>query len=364
MGPLRRKAPRWAERDLVVAEKGLEDYLCVGQVVLVHAKSVHSPLVRFRSAIRGWHVGMRIILDRPGFGNIDPLHEGCVCTVRFLNDGTACAFRTSLTNWLTLSNTPWCYVNWPKTYEAISFRKHSRVPLSAPCTVRFNGTVASGTLRDISAGGCGVMTDTTVEAGSEVSLDFSLPSGIVIQNLRSVVRNVRIIQAQTVAGCEFMPDQLPVQSEIILFINQALSRKSGAGAATCRLLVIDSDPASSDQLCRALSGSGCETYSASSAIDGFARLRILDAAAVAVNLQQCDLPGDTIARLIKANSAYINLPIFLFGEPTSDAADRASQAGATAFFPQSALTTDLVQAMLQAARTPAPPVRSDQPVVD
>jgi len=348
----------------VAAEKGLEDYLCVGQVVLVHAKSVHSPSVRFRSAIRGWHGGVRIILDRPGFGNIDPLHEGCACTVRFLNNGTACAFRTFLTNWLTMSNTSWCHINWPETFEAISFRKHPRVPFSAPCTVRFNGTVVKGMLRDISAEGCGVLTDTPVDAGREVCLDFNLPSGIMIQNLRSVVRNVRLVQAQTVAGCEFMPDQLPVQSEITLFINQALSGKSGGGAATRRLLVIDSDPASSDQLCRALSGRGCEIYSASSAIDGFARLRILDAAAVAVNLQHHDLSGDTIARLIKANSAYINLPVFLFGEPTADAADRASQAGATAFFPQSAVATDLAQAMVQAARTATPPVCSEQPAVE
>jgi len=348
----------------VAAEKGLGDYLRVGQVVLVHAKSVHSPLVRFRSAIRGWHGGVRIILDRPGFGNIDPLHEGCACTVRFLNNGTACAFRTSLTNWLTLSNTSWCHINWPKTFEAISFRKHPRVPFSAPCMLRLNGTVAKGMLRDISAGGCGVLTDSTVEAGREVRLDFNLPPGIMIQNLRSVVRNVRLIQAQTVAGCEFMPDQLPVQSEIILFINQALSGKSGGGATTCRLLVIDSDPASSGQLCRALSESGCETYCAPSTIDGFARLRILGPSAVAVNLQQQDLPGDMIARLIKKNSAYTNLPVFLFGEPTADAADRASQSGATAFFPQSALITDLVQAMLQAARTATPPVCSEQPAVE
>lgn len=333
----------------MAVEKELEDYLRVGQVVLVHAKSVHSPAVRFRSAIRGWHGRARIILDRPGFGNIDPLHEGCSCTVRFLNDGTACAFRTSLTNWLTLSNTRWCHVNWPETFETISFRKHPRVSFSAPCTVRFNGTAADGTLRDISAGGCGVLTDTTVDAGRQVFLDFSLPSGAAIQNLRSVVRNVRLVQTHTVAGCEFMPGQLPVQSEIILFINQALSRKPGAGGTSRRLLVIDSDPASSSQLCRILSGSGCETYSAPSAIDGFARLRILGPAAVAVNLQQHDLPGDQIARLIKANPAYINLPIFLYGQPTADAADRASQAGA-AFFPQSALTTGLAQVMLQAVR--------------
>jgi CheY-like chemotaxis protein len=335
----------------VATEKGLEDYLRVGQVVLVHAKSVHNPSVRFRSAIRGWHARVRIILDRPGFGSVDPLHEGCPCTVRFLNDGTACAFRTYLTNWLTLSNTRWCHVNWPeKTFEAISFRKHPRVPFSAPCTVRFNGTVAGGMLRDISAAGCGVLTDTTVEAGREVALDFSLPSGIAIQNLRMVVRNARLIQAQTVAGCEFMPEQLPVQSEIILFINQALSRKSSAGAAPRRLLVIDSDPASSGQLCRALSASGCEVHSASNAVDGFARLRMLSPAAVAVNLQQRDLPGDQIARLIKTNSAYINLPVFLFGEQTADANERASQAGATAFVSQSALATDLVQAMLRAVR--------------
>ncbi|MCX5772618.1 MAG: PilZ domain-containing protein, partial [Candidatus Hydrogenedentes bacterium] len=235
----------------MAAEKVLEDHLCVGQVVLVQAKSVHNPAVRFRSVIRGWHVGVRIILDRPGFGNIDPLHEGCACTVRFLNNGTACAFRTYLTNWLMMSNTRWCHVSWPETFEAISFRKHPRVPFSAPCTVRFNGTAAGGTLRDISAGGCGVLTNTAVEAGTQVTMDFSLPSGIAIRNLRSVVRNVRIVQAQTVAGCEFMPDQLPVQSEIILYINHALSRKPGGGAVTRRLLVIDSDPASSGQLCHA-----------------------------------------------------------------------------------------------------------------
>lgn len=342
----------------MAAEKGLEQHLHVGQVVLVHAKSVHSPAVRFRSVIRGWHEGARIILDRPGFGNIDPLHEGCACTVRFLNEGTACAFRASLTNWLTMRSTRWCHMSWPEEFEAISFRKHPRVLLNAPCTVRFNGTVAGGTLRDISAGGCGVVTDTSVEAGRQVALDFNLPSGIAIQNLRSVVRNVRLIQARTCAGCEFMPDQLPVQSEIILFINQALARKTGPHVSTRRFLVIDSDPTSSGQLCRALSGVGCAAFSAATAVDGFARLRILGPSAVAVNLHQCDMAGDKIARLIKTNSAYINLPVFLFGEPAADSAERASQAGATGFFPQSALATELVQAMLDAVQD-----RQAQPAV-
>jgi CheY-like chemotaxis protein/c-di-GMP-binding flagellar brake protein YcgR len=309
---------------------------------------MHNPSVRFRSTIRGWHSGVRIILDRPEFGSVDPLHEGCLCTVRFLDGGTACAFKTSLTNWLTLSGTKWCYVNWPETFEAISFRKHPRVALNAPCTVRFNGTVAGGTLRDISAGGCGVVTEASMETGREVSLDFNLPSGIMIQNLRSVVRNVRLIQARSCAGCEFVAGQLPVQSEIILFINQTLEHRPAACASSRRLLIIDSEPASNRALCRALSENGFEVYSAPTAIDGLARLQILGPAAVAINLQQDDLAGDKIARLIRTNSAYIHLPVFLFGQAAPDSAERASQAGATGFFPQSALTAGLVEAMRRA----------------
>lgn len=322
----------------------------VGQVVLVHAKPVHAPPVRFRSAIRGWHTGDRIILDRPGFGSVDPIHEGCPCIVRFIRDGTACAFRTFLTHWLVLGNTRWCHVDWPPTFEAISFRKHPRVPIHSPCTIRSNSDMTEAFLRDISAGGCGLLTQAGLDAGREVLLDFLLPTGAAIANLRSIVRNVRLVQASTVAGCEFLPEQSALQNEIALFINRVLARQAASPGGTRRLLIIDSSSAAATALNRLLEQEGCQTFGALTAIDGFTRLRTLNPAAVAVNFQHGDMPGDEVVRLIKSYPACAVLPVFLFGPDTKEAAERARAAGATRYFPVSAIETDLAKAMLDAAQ--------------
>lgn len=341
------------------SEKNLEQYLRVGQIVLVHAKPVRAASLRFRSTVRGWHGTDKIILDRPDFAKLDPLHEGCPCTVRFVSEGTACAFRSFLTHWMALGNVRWCHVDWPKNFETVTFRKHPRISLCVPCTLQFNTTVADAATRDISAGGCCLSTDTMVDTGREVLLDFALPTGAAIHNLRSVVRNVQDLKSRKVVGCEFLPEQVTVQKEISPFIERILARMVAQRRTSVtlrrRLLVIDSNLANSARLCRVLNLNGCETFSAASAIDGFTRLRALGPDAVAVRLEQSDLQGDQIVRLIKSNPAHLTLPVFVFGPENSQAADCATAAGATAYFPESALETGLAEAMLEAADKVVPP---------
>lgn len=335
----------------MTTEKTIDTYLQVGQVLLIHVHPVRAQSLRLRSTVLGWHDSLRIILDRPCFSNnIDPIYEGCPCTVRFLSDGTACAFHSTFVNWLTLGDTRWCHLAWPKEFEAVSFRKHNRISFQTPCMVRFNGTVAEGTLRDISTGGCGLVTKTAVNTGTEIRLDFSLPSGILIHELRSVVRSFRIVQSEQVAGCEFVPGQAPLQNEIPLFINHLLEKKSGQEVRRNRVLVIDNDSVRSSELCGALTRQGGEAYAASTAIDGFARLRMLGPVAVAVSMELADFPGDEVVRLIRSSHAHLTLPIYLFGEQTADTQRRSELAGATAFFPESALATELADTLFAAVQ--------------
>jgi c-di-GMP-binding flagellar brake protein YcgR len=218
--------------------KQLESLLRVGAAVVFQADPSHEMSPRFSTFIRGWEAGKYVILDRiqAGTERVMPVREGQQCAVRFVRDGEACAFCSSVVDWNSWRDAGWIRVRWPEEMETVPFRKHHRVNVSLPCKLFQNGTeIGDGEVVDVSIGGCGILTSVDLHFGSQVAVTLFLPNGVQIQNAEFSVRNVRQrSHVQRFLGCEFRAGQEQAQNEIAAFVVAELRPGNGGrGKAAC-----------------------------------------------------------------------------------------------------------------------------------
>ena len=331
--------------------KQLESLLRVGAAVVFQADPSHEMSPRFSTFIRGWEAGKYVILDRiqAGTERVMPVSEGQQCAVRFVHDGEACAFCSSVVDWNSWRDAGWIRVRWPEEMETVPFRKHHRVNVSLPCKLFQNGTeIGDGEVVDVSIGGCGILTSVDLHFGSQVAVTFFLPNGVQIQNAEFSVRNVRQrSHVQRFLGCEFRAGQEQAQNEIAAFVVAELRPGNGGrGKAACGILLIEDNTETRNALFARLKQSGYEAAGVSTAIEGFCRLFTSRPSLLIVSQEQKDLPGLDIVRAAKANPTFATLPIFLYGGRDEALKERALEAGAARYFPSTDAVINVCNAVV------------------
>ena len=329
--------------------RDIEKYLAVGTVVMFHTSSAQKGGARYRTAIRGWHNPSHILLDRPKISKdrFVVLQENQACVVRYLAEGTACAFNCSVRSWDHRKYHACLRVTWPNEIECVAFRKFERVKVTLPCLLTVGEDEVAGELRDLSLGGCGFTCAREVEKDATVSLSVTLPGVAELQGIQAVVRASRTTGQGALVGCEFTPGQAHAEYDIASYVSAVLgSSGRGEGLRNGPILVVENDEKMSQRLKENLKRRGYGTVLTSNTIDAAHRLRTASPDAVLLSATLSDLPGVDLCRVIKTNKVFAELPVFVYGGEGADTEAKAKAAGATGYFPPSAsLAPDVAGAL-------------------
>ena len=333
-------------------DKNVVNYLAVGTVAMIHTRVVAKGSTRYRTVIRGWRKPTHILLDRPKTSNdrYVALEVGKPCVVRYLAEGTACAFGCNVEGWDKHRHNPYLRVSWPQAMERVAFRKFERVKVELPCTLVAGEDEISGVLCDLSLGGFGLTCAREVEKDSTISVSLALPGVTKLQDVQAIVRVSRATGESVFVGCEFSPGQVHVENDIAAYVSIVL-RSSGKvqDREGGPILVVEDDEKMSQRLKRNLERHDRKSVLTNNTIDAAHRLRTTSLDAILLSATLRDLPGADLCRIIKANKDFAKLPVFVYGGEAPDIEEKAKNAGATGYFPPSAsLAPDVAGALAKA----------------
>ncbi len=266
-----------------------------------------------QTVIRGWHKDQHILLDRPRApnGTFIYLQAGQRCQLHFLKDGSVCALVGTLLGWDNRKKTPYLRISWPKHIENISIRKHQRIEVDLPCHMQLeDGELREGRLLDLSQGGCGILSKSTLPLSHKISLNLNLPDQI-LEKLRAEVRNVRRSQKGFLLGCSFEADQLYHAAEVSFFLHTTVERIRSSRRQKNRVLLVEDEPGISELLYPVLEAQGLQVSQARTAVDAFHRLRLWRPRAMILGQSNHDLSGIQMCKAIL--HAEPQTLLFLYG---------------------------------------------------
>ncbi|HPO15243.1 MAG TPA: PilZ domain-containing protein [Candidatus Hydrogenedentes bacterium] len=340
---------------MAIEDKDIETLLAVGVTAVFDMEPNRKDGPRAKTIIRGWRKPTHIMLDRPKSqtGGYAPLQEGQKCVLRYLHEGQACAFDSMVLDWDARRYNPYLRIAWPKSVNHVPFRKHERIKLQLSSEILWpDGSVTTESVRDLSAGGCGLYASKTIDNGGIVRMNFQLPDGSNVQHMRAIVRNTRETGSGFLLGLEFIEGQEQAENDITFFVTTTLERRrtdTGGSTQIHRVLVIDDNTDTSGRLKRNFDNRGMEVVVAANAVDGMYRLRMSPPTAVVVCQTLPDLAGVEVCRMIKIHEDFKSLPVFVYGGDGGDVGKRTKEVGGEAYFPPSlTLAPDVVRAVTQA----------------
>ena len=318
--------------------KYIESFFQVDAPAVIELDPERKSGARYRTPIRGWRRGVYVLLDLSEVSDLSKrLEHGQKVAVRFIAEGRACAFVSTVRDWQSSRLFPNVRLNWPDSIEYVGVRQHERVQVCVPSTVGMPGdSEVEGVVLDVSRGGCSVELpeDSEVERDAELELSFELPDGACVEAAPSCVRSIRVVPGAVIAGCCF-GESIPrdTAADIEFFVSSTLERLRANPTSTQRILVLAPKDPSDDATIAALDSLGFELQVVQEPVDAFFQLRLNRPAAL-VTAAEGVLPGVQVCRLVRENRALANVPILVFreGEPPGDTEEKAvMEAGATRY---------------------------------
>jgi len=320
-------------------QKEIERFLEVGAVVMLHTEPARKDGPRFKTVLRGWRKPSHLLLDRPktDAGLLVALQEGMPIVVRFLHEGRACAFDSVIIDWDTRRNAPYLRITWPPEIQYVTFRKHERVKLQAPCTVSAGRTgTFEGEIRDLSLGGCAVICqEGPGENPSNVRLSFPLPDGIMVEEVRALVRNYRPGPEGVFLGLEFESNQERALNDILFFVTSRLERVGipEKSSARVQVMVMDEDADFATRLRRCFERRNIDAFIITGTVEGLTHLRGVAPRALLINAGMKDLPAVHTCILLRKTKGFENLGLYLYGGDPARFASLPQEAGIARYFP-------------------------------
>ena len=306
----------------------------VGMPAICYPES--SPSDHFHKAfLRGWHPGgyliMEVLYSDERKLSVTP---GETSQFKFRRDGDTWTFQASIIDSWTVLGDHHVRYSWPEHVEQVRVRKHDRVDAILPCNViGEEGTWVKGQIRDLGAGGCRLIVKTPPEAGSNLHLSFTLPDGTTIEDVQTVVRSIAPLGQGAALGCQFADGTTDAARQVELFVATHIEQTRAAARNTRRVLVIERNSKIASHLRRSLENRGFDVAIAGGLVDGFSVLKSLTPTAVMVNIEQSQLPGTEVCRIVRNTPEYRNLPVFIYGRDDEEHERRAMDAGASGYLP-------------------------------
>ena len=328
-------------------DKDPEPFLAVGCAVMFQADPLSKESPRYSTVIRGWRKPSYVLLDRPKVsGRYAVIRANQQCVIRFVREGTAYAFDSTVLDWDTRQHNAYCRVEWPKEVQLAPFRKFERIKVQLPCKMFIGDTVQDGQIEDLSIGGCRVRLADPLLTEVSAEISFTLPDGYAIDRVQCAIRNIQMPGDKVCVGCEFLKGQACVESNIAFFVATTLERKGVRGVEAENILIIDENPVQAMELRRLLQERGYGVLIATETLDGLSRLRVAPPGALLVNQAQHDLAGLSTIRLVKTTRGLESLPVFLYNAEGAGLEEEAKQLGVLRCFRAGTGPLELVAAVV------------------
>jgi CheY-like chemotaxis protein len=353
----------------------IESYLQVGRAVVLQAQETRQTEKesRLKAFMRGWRAGQYIMMDCSAEGHLPRCFEADVpCVVRFMAEGLACGFETRLVDFGTAVYYGFIRVEWPGEVRHLPLRRHERIHVRVPCTITPpDSAPVSGTVCDLSVGGCRVEVEQLLPRDACCSLSFVLPDGTRIEDLKVTVKGLFRMKGGWAAGCEFDESQEELRGELDFYVAATLEHVRGERSDTPRILVIEADPHVGDRLRESLQQRGFAATITADAMDGLFLLRMSYPSALMINatLRSADAPeaasgeldGINLCRTVKSSERYGELPVLVYGANAEALKQAAQESGAVDCVELSSETDSLVERLMTHVKVEAPEPTEEAP---
>jgi c-di-GMP-binding flagellar brake protein YcgR len=179
----------------------------MGTTVHVHLSGLDAP---FKSVMVGQEPQKYLMIRVPMLtGIIYKLYEGNRVTVRYMYAGCVYGFLSTILHFITKPSSL-LFLAYPKTIEILELRRSRRVDCFFPATAKIQEKECTGTIVDISAGGCKFSIDTSsgvkaplIEVEENISLSFLLIGSSQPETVLGKVRSISRDQGKVVVGIQF-----------------------------------------------------------------------------------------------------------------------------------------------------------------
>ncbi|MEW5721969.1 MAG: flagellar brake protein, partial [Thermodesulfobacteriota bacterium] len=169
---------------------------------------------KFLTRLIGYKVGAYLLLEWPKLsGALVRIEEGTTWACSFINSGVVFGF-TGLVLGATRSPVPLIFLEYPAAVEQTNLRQEKRIPVNLDVTLSArsgnggrNQETVNGLIRDISAGGCQVITTEECTSGATVELMLRLPEQDPIQGLQAEVKSCQRLGGNYLLGLRFLPGE-------------------------------------------------------------------------------------------------------------------------------------------------------------
>ena len=310
------------------ANQDLGEYLSVGTSTILQVNPQINGGQRLAATIRGWNDNDYIIVEFQEGNGAVRLSQKDVCELRYLLEGKACGFSSTIAAVERSGALPSARIKWPDSFEQVMFRKAERVKLAASCTVQTEegGAKAVGEVCDVSLSGCCVVLEDALEEETTLLVSFTFPDGEMLEGAKGIIKNVWEQEGKFFHGLAFENDETNALVSLAGFISRVSERKrtvEGDLNQERRVLVLDDTPEIGEQCEVICEEMGFEAVSANNVVDGMYHLRVALPIILLIKQDMADLPGVEIARLVRSVISAQSLPIYLYGTLDESAKQKA-----------------------------------------
>lgn len=294
---------------------------------------------RLEAVIRGWQRGAYLMLEIPVQTDRTLVFpDRADCSLRFLNDGVAYALESRLIDSQVSRRQPTLRVAWTESYRKAKVRQHERIEVAVPCTIHLEGKQYLGTVHDLSAGGCGIVSDCPAPPATMIELSGALPDGITLDRLPLLVRTSKARpERPTYLGCSFVKRDNRGVADIAFYVGTTVLRMRQQGHNRRKCLVVGPDADAITRLKLQLGRGEGEPIVASSLLDALVHTRLVVPSLIV--LAQ-NWPMGNVAdacRTLRASPAHKHIPIVVYGAgqgpERSAMPPELKEAGATDYHP-------------------------------
>jgi c-di-GMP-binding flagellar brake protein YcgR len=164
----------------------------------------------FKSILVGMEPDKYLLIKLPMMpGILNKLYEGNRVTVRYMYSGSVYGFHSIVLHYVTKPSSL-LFVAYPKTIEVLQLRNSKRVDCLFPGKAKIQEKEYTGTIEDISTGGCRFSIPTSdestvpkMEIGESIQLSFQLIGCPQPQTVSGIVRGLSLDLTKVVVGIQF-----------------------------------------------------------------------------------------------------------------------------------------------------------------
>ncbi len=295
--------------------QSFEQYLNVGNRVILYPDPRMKGSQRYQAVIDGWHTGqsirLRLLLEKDRTLIFRPHAE---CSFRFLHDGVACSADALLIDWQASKRSPEIRITWPTSVRAAMVRRDERIRCSMPGMLSCDGEETACEVLDLSKGGLGLQATLGAIAISRAAITFTLPDGVVAEGVTMIVRNTQVREdGATYMGCAFEPLEQDSLYGVNFYISSTLMRRRGANPSSPRVLVIHEEPHLIKHVVSGLVAHGYDVAVMDNLLDGLFQARLTVPTVTLVHLPAAHEETLYACRLMRGSRALAGTPVYLFG---------------------------------------------------